>query len=206
MPVPGSKLCRQEKSYRLFGEKGFASAVLMVDMLEGCTEKHSKLLHQSFMRPVKENFGEQQAAPNPGASSHYVESHTHACSSPRQGQTKLALPIVPVKVRAKGQTAYHHTYALLDSGSTKTFCSESLVEKLDVKGEPANLTTVNSSESADVELVALEVVAAKGGAERPSVIQLPKVYALPWRTVLPRIVTSVSGLISKISDYPKLIN
>ena len=148
--------------------------------VEGCTAKHSKLLHQSFMRPMKENFGEQQAAPNPGANSHRVESHTHACSSQRQGQTKLALPIVPVKVRAKGQTAYHYTYDLLDSGSTKTFCSESLVEKLDVKGEPANLslTTVNCSESADLDLVALEVVAAKGGAGRPSVTQLPKVYTL----------------------------
>ena len=38
--------------------------------------------------------------------------------------------------------------------------------------------TVNSSESADVELVALEVVAAKSGAGKLSVIELPKVYAL----------------------------
>ena len=128
--------------------------------LEGCTEKHSKLLHQSFMRPAKENFGEQQATPNLGASSHLIESHTHACSSPREGQIKLELPIVPVNATAKGQTAYHYTYALLDSGSTKTFCSESLIKKLGVKNEPASLslTTVNSSKSADVELVALEVV------------------------------------------------
>ena len=43
-----------------------------------------------------------------------------------------------------------------------------------MKGKPANLslTTVNSSESADVELVALEVLAAKSGAGKPSVIQL----------------------------------
>ena len=144
------------------------------------------------MRPEKEKFGEQQATPNPGASSHHVESHINACSSPRQGQTKLALPIVPVKVRAKGQTAYPYTYALLDSGSTKTFCSESLIEKLDVKGEPANLslTTVNSSESADVELVALEVVATKGVAGRPSVIQLPKVNALPN---LPTLENSIAS-------------
>ena len=162
--------------------------------VEGCTEKHSKLLQQSFMRPAKENFGEQQATPNPGASSHLIESHTHACSSPRRGQTKLALPIVPVKARAKGQTAYHYTYALLDSGSTKTFCSESLIEKLGVKGKPASLslTTVNSSESADVELVALEVVAVKSGAGRPSVIQLPKVYALPNLPTLENCIASDS--------------
>ena len=90
MPVFGSKLCRQEKSYRFFWEKGFASDVFdgrhaasqcragVVCGVEGCTAKHSKLLHQSLMRPVKENFGEQQATPNPGASSHHVESDTHA--------------------------------------------------------------------------------------------------------------------------------
>ena len=68
--------------------------------VEGCTEKHSKLLHQSFMHPAKENFGEQQATPNPGASSHLIETDTHAYSSPGQGQIKLALPTVPVKARA----------------------------------------------------------------------------------------------------------
>ena len=42
-----------------------------------------------------------------------------------------------------------------------------------------SLTTVNSREKADVEVVALKVVAAKSGIEKTSVIQLPKVYALP---------------------------
>ena len=189
--VWGKKLC-----FWCFDGRHVASqcrAGVVCDV-EGCTAKHSKLLHQSFMRPVKENFGEQQTTPNPGASSHHIESHTHACSSPRQGQTKLALAIVPVKVRAKGQTAYHYTYALLDSGSNRTFCSESLIEKLDVKGKPANrsLTTVNSSESADVELVALEVVAAKSGAGRPSV-KLPKVYMLPNLPTLENCIASDSN-------------
>ena len=75
--------------------------------------KASKLLHQSFMHTANENIGEQQATP--GAGSHLIESHTHARSSPIQGQTKLALPIVPEKARAKGQTAYNYSYALLDS-------------------------------------------------------------------------------------------
>ena len=87
------------------------------------------LLHQSFERSGKENPGEQQEIPNPGSSSQQIESHTHACSSPKHGEIKLALPIVPVKVRAKGQTVYYYTHALLDSGSTKTFCSDALNEK-----------------------------------------------------------------------------
>ena len=63
-----------------------------------------------------------------------------------------------------------------------------------MKGKPANLslTTVNSSEYADVELVALEVVAAKSGVGRPSVIQLPKVYALPNLHTLENCIASDS--------------
>lgn len=144
----------------------------VICVVEGCTAKHSKLLHQSFMDPVKENVGEQQASPDPEGSNHQVEIYTHASSSPKKGQTKLALPIVPVEVRVKCRTTYHYTYALLDLGSIKTFCSESLIEKLDIKGKPVNLSliTLNSSESADVELVALKIVAAKSGAGKSSVI------------------------------------
>ena len=56
--------------------------------------------------------------------------------------------------RAKGQTVYYYTHALLDSGSTKTFCSDALIEKLGVKGQQVNLslTSVNSRENADVEV------------------------------------------------------
>ena len=39
MPVPGSELRRQEKSYRLVGKEGFPSAVLMVDMLQVSAER-----------------------------------------------------------------------------------------------------------------------------------------------------------------------
>ena len=101
-----------------------------------------------------------------------------------------------MKVRAKGQSVYHYTHALLDSGSTKTFCSKALIEKLDVKGEQAklSLTTVNSSESTDVELVALEVVAAKSRAEKAGVIQLPNVYALPNLPTLENCIASPSDI------------
>ena len=75
--VWGKKLC-----FCCFDDRHVASQFRagVVCGVEGCTEKHSKLFHQSFMRPVKENFGEEQATPNPEASSHFIESHTHACS------------------------------------------------------------------------------------------------------------------------------
>ena len=69
---------------------------------------------------------------------------------------------------------------------------KALIEKLGVKGQQVNrsLTTVNSREEADVEVVALEVVAAKSGMGKTSVIQLPKVYALPN---LPTLESSIAS-------------
>lgn len=200
--VWGKKLC-----FCCFDGRNIASQCRagVICGVEGCTAKHCKLLHQSFMHPVKENVGEQQASPDPEARNHQVEIYTHASSSPKHGQTKLALPIVPVKVRVKCRTTYHYTYALLDLGTIKTFCSESSIEKLDVKGKPANLSliTVNSSESADVELVALKVIAAKSGAGKSSVIQLPKVYALPNLPTLENCIASDSD-VRKISHLKHL--
>ena len=39
MSVPSSELCHQEQSNRLFREKSFASAVLIVDMLKVSAER-----------------------------------------------------------------------------------------------------------------------------------------------------------------------
>jgi len=44
------------------------------------------------------------------------------------------LPVVPVKVRAKGSDITVHTYAFLDGGSNTSFCSEQLMKQLGVKG------------------------------------------------------------------------
>ena len=45
-----------------------------------------------------------------------------------------ALPIVPVKVKGRGRDEIITTYALLDNGSTSTWCSEGLAKKLGVAG------------------------------------------------------------------------
>ena len=41
-----------------------------------------------------------------------------------------ALSIVPVKVKGRGKGRIIETYALLDNGSTATFCTEQLLEDL----------------------------------------------------------------------------
>ena len=55
------------------------------------------------------------------------------------------LPIVPVKVKCKGSPKVIETYALLDSGSTASFCSESLQKDLKLHGKDCQIqvATVN---------------------------------------------------------------
>lgn len=131
-----------------------------------------KIVHQSLLCSAKEDSGERLVSPEAGTIGRQVESHTHECSSPKQEQIKLALSIVPVRVRAKGKTAYQYKHVSPDPRSTKTFCSEALVEKPDVKGGQAYLflTTVSCNESTDAELGAWEVVVARSEEVKPGII------------------------------------
>ena len=58
-----------------------------------------------------------------------------------------------------------------------------------------SLTSVNSRENAYEEVVPLEAVAAKSGLGKTSVIQLPKVYALPNLPTLESSIASASDAI-----------
>ena len=195
----GKKLC-----FCCFHVRHVASQceVGVVCGVDGCTAKHSKLLHQSLERSSKRPSDEKPPKPDPKPGNQQVEGHSNACSSLKPERSKMALPIVPVRARAKGETDYYHSHAWLDSGSTETFCSEALLERLNVKGKQVtlSLTTVNSSESNDVGLVALEVTAAKSVAGRTGVIHLPKVYSL---SNLPSLLNCMT-LPSKIRKWPHL--
>ena len=48
---------------------------------------------------------------------------------------KVALPMVPVRVYTPGSNREVTTYALIETGSTSSFCQEDLLARLGVKGE-----------------------------------------------------------------------
>ena len=60
------------------------------------------------------------------------------------GSPRVALPIVAVTVKGEESGTSVNTFALLDSGSTSTFCSDKLLQQLGVHGrkEILNLTTL----------------------------------------------------------------
>lgn len=86
-----------------------------------------------------------------------------ACNAIVAAKTSsVALQIVPVKVRAAGCSQYAIAYALLDSGSTSTLCTEGLVSKLKLEGEEhyLTLTTLDKLDSrVNTTVVKFEVAA-----------------------------------------------
>ena len=62
------------------------------------------------------------------------------CASIGAGKSASALPIVPVRVKAKGSNTLIVTYTFLDRGSYTTFCSNKLVETLGIEGEKMQLS------------------------------------------------------------------
>ena len=138
----------------------------------GCGLKHTKFLHLPrtrsddspqanshpnpvVLQPVNHPTPTESSQLTPSASSHVT------CSATGAGVSKVALPIVPVRVRQHGgSTEDVITYALLDSGSTHSFCSEALREKLGVPGrhEKMRLTTLENYDTPiDTFAVTLQV-------------------------------------------------
>lgn len=57
----------------------------------------------------------------------------------RQQSYVTVLPVVPVQVKAAKGSQVLQVYALLDLGSTATFCSEALMSQLNRKGKNTHI-------------------------------------------------------------------
>ncbi|XP_052256117.1 uncharacterized protein LOC127861549 [Dreissena polymorpha] len=90
-----------------------------------------------------------------------------------------ALPIVPVRVKAKSSDKFVETYAFLDSGSTATFCSDQVLHLLGIEGKKTilNLTTLgNKQKQTTREVKGLEISSLDG----EHTIELPPVFTQPF--------------------------
>ena len=161
----------------------------------GCNRKHTKFLHQptyladNTTRPSEVlpatsaaiSVSEPDAVPTEARSGYTELSHAENFGATGAGvgcKGRIALPIVPVTVRAPGSDQCIQTYALLDNGSTNTFCSENLLRQLGVSGrrEVLSLTTLEKAKSkAEMCVISLEV----SDKENKNVLELPQVYARP---------------------------
>lgn len=118
--------------------------------VEGCGQKHTRLIHVN--KPGGKPVSSQGATVSEGEN--VVQANTSLVS--KKG---VNLPVVPVSVNSRISTG-----ALLDSGSTASFCSKRLVEQLQLKGLSSSLalSTLNGKSEQKTELVDLNLVSEDG--------------------------------------------
>ena len=166
--------------------------------VKGCNSKHS-----SFLHPINIRNESNARLPNTGASANAIQG-TDADTQPigdsnaaNNGYVKSSfstssavtgMAIVPVVVKTKESQSEVKTYAFLDSGSNTSFCTESLLEKLNVHGKQTklSLTTLQGEEnSAECSLVSLQI----SDLLKENTVELPEVYS---RSSLPIPVEAIA--------------
>ena len=105
------------------------------------SRKHLGSLHDALLASFRKRQEEnREQGPSVGSSSNLTQPQSdhvvmkNSVSIAGGSHEYKALPIVPVKVKGRGNGEIITTYALLDKGSTSTWRSESLAEKLEVVG------------------------------------------------------------------------
>ena len=161
----------------------------------GCGGKHTRFLHfptvQSNRAQVHDNVTQNE-----------VNTSTTEVKCALTGAGKhgrVALPVVPVRVSTKGSNRYIDTCALLDSGSTNSFCSEELSDCLGAQGEREtfSLTTLGKAGSTEEgQIVSLEIADINGA----NVCNLDRVYT---RKILPLSMSNVA-VSSDVEQWPHL--
>ena len=111
--------------------------------IEGCTLRHSRLLHGSKRIRRLPTSSSAAAGPHPGAVTSEaviasVRRETRDCSS-------VLLQVVPVRVHGVGGR-YRETLALLDPGAQTSLCCSSILDELHLRGEsqPLRLNSVEA--------------------------------------------------------------
>lgn len=97
------------------------------------------------------------------------------CGRMGAGSTECTMPIIPVRVWHPTSGIPLQTYAFLDIGSSVSFCSAKLMNKLGLKGEKRsiNIQSMNSNTRVDTELIdGLRV----GDLDGQNEIKLPTCY------------------------------
>lgn len=186
----------------------------------GCSKKHTAFLHIPKEYPVQNNnvIGNEEISRCMGAGD--TNTKTEVCVEPSQHNSevqtskvcnrtginssqKIALPVAPVKIQSVDGTFSVVTNALLDGGSTNTFCSDNLLKQLGLKGitKTIDLTTISMKDiPTQIELVDLNIC----GLYSEQVISIPKVHSKPGFFVDPGCIAKKEDLSewSHLSDIP----
>ncbi|XP_013402959.1 uncharacterized protein LOC106168462 [Lingula anatina] len=168
--------------------------------VDGCGKKHSKFLHF----PTRNLSQSDQVVPgvpqpsNQGMPAVVPQISNFANSS----EGKLALPIVPARVRSPNSDTYVDTYAMLDTGTNATYCTEELFKRLGATGNKRHieLTTISQERLQIETTVTTLLVSDVQDSKNP--LKVPEV------TVRPGLNIDLSGLANKgeLRHWPHLSN
>ena len=151
-----------------------------VCQIQGCGKRHSPLLHAvQWQQPGSTN--------QPAARENIVNNSSQTSAS--QGvltrdvigagastRQRCCLPIVPVIVRNPNSRQEIHTYALLDSGSTNSFCSDSVAQQLGLKSSSEAITLSLTTLTATNAVLMTAIVAVEVcDLQRQITVDLPSV-------------------------------
>ena len=137
-------------------EKVTEPTIVVVDILcgrysgctvRGCGKKHSTFLHQTKFNSDLVKGKNTTSATESTTAKGITQDVT--CTRTGAGNSKVALPIVPVKVYNPVNKKCVDTFAFLDNGSTNMFYATDLDDMLDLQGpkEELTLTTLEKENS-----------------------------------------------------------
>lgn len=138
-----------------------------------CTRKHPTIFHTNTV-------GKNRPSNIPSASTSPQEKSACVCNGiVNLDRSRIGMAVVPVKVWLKAIGPPVITYAFLDSGSSSTFCTESLMRQLGVSGTRTliSLTTLEKKDSFIDSFVVKDLVTSD--LDENVFIELPALYTRP---------------------------
>ena len=145
---------------------------------KGCKKHHNSLLHGYEFKKLRAASQEATSAPSDTPAPRTGESGSSAHAEAYTYYTlgnKVALPTVAVRVINPTTRKVVETSALLDTGSTHTFCSTELLDRLGIQGKPSNLnlfTMEKANSTYQSHVARLLVSNVNGGPE----LEIPLAY------------------------------
>jgi len=172
------------------GHEAQACRLTRTCSVPGCSKKHTKFLHLVNTRSEPPQVSNEEVNRNGGRSVSIQEAQTGfanmECMATGAGvaatMKKVALPLVPVRAFASDGTSVS-TYALLDSGSTTTFCTKNLVDSLRLDGKRGTLS-LSTLEGTGRSFETLQVCLDVADVDGKNVIHIPAAYVRICLSVL----------------------
>ena len=144
----------------------------------GCGRMHATALHEANWEELRESSRKKREAKEQEQVTGGIGHHVTGKSSFHIRGSKVALPLLPVRVTSPETGTTVETYALLDSGSNISLCQDWLLKSLGAAGRPEQmkLTTLEKANSQTAaRVISLTVTDLSGN----NLIRLPQVYSRP---------------------------